>query len=359
MKAIVAFDETGHTGANLLDPDQPVFALASVQLSDDDAARVLGGRRQEIKFVKLKRSRAGRKRIMDILDSPYLTEDCLLVSGLHKPFVAVAKIVDLLVEPLAYEHGVDLYERGANLALANMMYFCFPVLLGQQAFNLLRVRFVGMVRAPSLENIAAFYAVVDRSYAEHRDDEIAADLAVLLATRVIAERHAGQWGDNQLDPSIPAFVHHASTWTQRLGAVFTIIHDQSKPIVNSQVILEAMMSTTDRPVEVGYDRRKTVFPIAASGIEFCSSDATPQLQVADVLAGSAGYCLRASAQRTRNAFATELLRTRALAADFLPVWPEPKVTPEQLGTTELGGIDAIDFMTKYVSGRLGGILPGG
>jgi len=69
MNPIVAFDETGNTGDNLLDPDQPVFVLASVQLPDEDTVRVLGDPAGEIKFAKLKRSRVGERRILSILNS--------------------------------------------------------------------------------------------------------------------------------------------------------------------------------------------------------------------------------------------------------------------------------------------------
>ncbi|HLA82842.1 MAG TPA: DUF3800 domain-containing protein [Thermoleophilia bacterium] len=358
MNPIVAFDETGNTGDNLLDPDQPVFVLASVQLPDEDTVRVLGDPAGEIKFAKLKRSRVGERRILSILNSSLLSADHLQLSGIHKPFMVVAKMVDLLVEPLVHREGINLYERGANIALANMFHFCLPVFLGHEVFEMLKVRFVEMVRTPSPETIDAFYALLEQAFEDHHEEEFAVDLAVLLATRAIAVKDSKIWGDSQLDPSVPAFVQHAYAWTRRLGTRFTIIHDQSKPLINRQILLEAMMSTTDKPMEIGYDRRKVVFPITADGIDFRDSEDVPQLQLADLVAGSAGYCLRATVQGVEDSFSKELLATRALAGDFLPLWPEMKVTPDQLGTAEVGGIDAIDFVAEYVSRRLGGILPG-
>ena len=35
------FDESGFTGYNLLDPQQPIFAVASVDISDAQAAEIL------------------------------------------------------------------------------------------------------------------------------------------------------------------------------------------------------------------------------------------------------------------------------------------------------------------------------
>ncbi len=355
MKPLVAFDEAGNSGGNLLDVEQPVFVLASVSLTDEQAFSVLDAQDQEQKFSKLKRSSKGQEAILRILDSPILTEDRYVISGFHKRFMTITKMVDLLVEPLAHRDGVNLYERGANLALANMLYHCLPVFLGRRVFDMLIDRFVGMVRTPSHRTIQKFYQLLETAYRRHGDEDFAAGIAVLLASRVIAEDHADAWDGSELDPAIPAFVEHASVWTGRFGAPFRIVHDESKPIVNEQLVLEAMMSETDEHIEIGYDRRKMNFPIAAKEIELLDSAAYRQIQVADIVASGTAYCLRASISRSADAFSEALLKTRVLSGSFLPVWPELKVSPEDLGTTELGGVDSVDHIGEYVARRLGGI----
>ena len=37
--------------------------------------------------------------------------------GVHKEFVLLAFLIDFWLEPLAHRDGVNLYERGANIAL--------------------------------------------------------------------------------------------------------------------------------------------------------------------------------------------------------------------------------------------------
>jgi hypothetical protein len=63
---LVAFDESGHTGEDLLNDRQPIFALASVHLSDaqtDEALKLLYNRPgQEVKFKNLKKSEAGIRK---------------------------------------------------------------------------------------------------------------------------------------------------------------------------------------------------------------------------------------------------------------------------------------------------------
>lgn len=356
---VVAFDEAGNSGGNLIDDEQPAFVLASVCLPELEAADLLGTAPREYKFASLKRSAAGRASILRLLDSPSLIEERYLISGFHKPFMAVTKMVDLLVEPLAHRDGVDLYDQGANLAFSNMLYFCLPTFLGHKVFRMMTERFVAMVREPSHRTIQKFYGLLDTAYRKHRKEEFATDIAVLLATRVVAEAYRERWDGSDLDPAIPAFVEHASVWTARLSSPFRIVHDASKPIANEQIVLEAMMSTSEKRQEIGYDRRKLTFPIAAREIELEDSATWPQLQIADIIASSAAYCLRAAIKGETSDFCQALLQTRVLSGSFRPVWPEMKVTPAELGTAGTGGIDAVDHIGEYVSKRLGDIPPKG
>lgn len=356
---IVAFDEAGNSGGNLVDRTQPVFVLASVCLSNDEAASLIATGTGEYKFSTLRRSRDGQRRVLNLLDAEPLQESQYVISAFHKPFMVITKIVDLLVEPLFHHAGHDLYERGANLAMANMLYFCLRALLGIKAFELLLQRFVTMVRSPSDGTIGKFYRLLETASRKHRDDDLAEEVRNLLMTRVIAQEYADTWDGSDLDPAIPAFVEHGSIWSDRLGGPFRIVHDNSHPILNEQIVLEAMMSTHETPVTVGYDRRKMTFPISALGIELHDSLEWPQIQVADIIASAVAYSLKAGVLQDCDPFCESLQNTKVLSGDFRPVWPEPKVSPEELGTDAVGGIDANDYVGDYVARRLGGIPPKG
>ncbi len=356
---LVAFDESGNSGGNLLDSEQPVFVLASVHLSDDAAKELVGSDGKELKFARLRCNSQGRKRILDILDSPALGPERVLVWGIHKPFMVIAKMVDLLVEPLMHAAGIDLYVRGANLGMANLWHFVMPVCIGRKRFEALRVAFVNMVRTPRPKNIEQFYRIIADAIQHVRLDDFADDLAMLLATRRIAESYMNDWDSSDLDPAIPAFAEHASIWTGTLGTEFVIVHDESKPLAQQQVILEAMMSTKEETVVIGYDRRKKVFPIRANGIEFRNSSECPQIQVADVVAGAVAHSLRQAFRTKHDSFVDELLSTKTLSVPYYPLWPELKFTPGELGTDVVGGIDANDYVGAYVARRLGGIPPKG
>jgi|SRR6266852_5378374 len=137
----IALDEAGNTGADLLNSEQPVFVLASVSLSREKADTILEGIRtgqtRELKFARLKKSESGRRRIIRFLAAPELNTSNVITTFIHKRFMIVTKIVDLLVESLAHEDGLDLYKDGATIAfLISTFIACRPCVerIGQRRF---------------------------------------------------------------------------------------------------------------------------------------------------------------------------------------------------------------------------------
>lgn len=116
MNQGICFDEAGNTGQHLVDPNQPVFTTAGVMLSKEDlgAIRNLLGWRpdEELHFSVLRRSRSGRRRIVELCKSGFANVRVVKAFAIHKPFMVTAKIIDMLMEPLAREHGLDMYQRG-------------------------------------------------------------------------------------------------------------------------------------------------------------------------------------------------------------------------------------------------------
>jgi hypothetical protein len=105
----VFLDESGNTGPALLDEAQPVFALASVCLSEATALDLLEPLRDgvgELKFSEIRADSSRTSALLDLLSSPQLTEQNARVSIYHKPYMVVAKLVDMLMEPGFYRRGL-------------------------------------------------------------------------------------------------------------------------------------------------------------------------------------------------------------------------------------------------------------
>ncbi len=127
----IYFDESGNTGSNLLDNDQPVFTLASCDFSQKEADRLLqliGSRAEsELHFKRLKRNKAGQDGIIRMLRDPAVNPTRVKINVFLKRFMVTSKIVDLLIEHMLHLRGFDLYINGQNIALSNMLFICFPL----------------------------------------------------------------------------------------------------------------------------------------------------------------------------------------------------------------------------------------
>lgn len=350
----VAFDEAGNTGTDLLTPDQPVFVLASVLLSEEDANDVLEDVRpsnaKEVKFSRLIRSNAGRRRIIQAISESVVIEGKVRVTVVHKEFMVIAKMVDLLVEPLAHRSGLDLYQGGANVALSNLHYFTMSVMCGKARTRAFLERFVRMVRTGTTREINEFYKSAYAMYANAKSEEYAGILSpILLSERMIGE--ILKLSDrNSLDPAIPAFVEHCDYWGKQLGQL-DVLHDESKPMFQERRALEDLMNRGGEEERVvGSDPRTMIFPLRVRRVRFGRSDEHARLQIADLFAGAM--------RRWMSGFLSESRRdewweqaTGAGIGKFLSgaIWPMPHVTPEEIDAKRSGGVNAINYMADFLT----------
>jgi hypothetical protein len=340
---IVAFDESGNTGQNLLDAAQPVFTLASVAMGDAEAAsllrEVMGAGAGEAKFARLSGRATGQQRLLRFLRSPSLNLSTVRVAAFHKSFMITTKIVDMLVEPMAHENGFNLYANRGNLALANLWHTVMPVFCGAEAWASLQDRFVRMVREFSPATEQAFYDQVARMRKVNQSPDFDRQFAMLAATRSIASNHIRSDAPVDLVPAIPAFFDLAAQWTAEFNRPFDVVHDRSGPMALEKDKLELVM-TQHYPPQVLPGSPKRQVPLLGTGITFVDSDTVVQIQVADLIAGAVAAYLGARARRKVSSFAAALDDTRLpdLITPSTVVWPSSDVTPSQLGEGDDGAV---------------------
>jgi hypothetical protein len=156
------FDESGFTGYNLLDPAQPIFAIASAEISEGHAEEILQAsfpryRGTEFKFSNIwsSKNRTGLLRFAGQLEG---LADLAFIYVAHKRFAVLTKIVDFLIEPYITDAGFDFYADGfcwkyANYIHFGMTQFAEPTLLGA-----LLSHYQSFSRNPTTENLDALQA---------------------------------------------------------------------------------------------------------------------------------------------------------------------------------------------------------
>jgi len=357
---VVAIDESGNTGSDLLSLSQPIFALASTAISVAKAEGLIDHIRtpqtQEIKFTKLKKTPAGRRRILEFLRSEELTPTNVKITLFHKRFMIITKVVDLLVETMAHGDGIDLYRDGANIALANLHFFCMPVFCGRERTEAFFRSFLSMIRERTSGAVVRFYETAWALYDSSNDAQYATTLSAILYSQKSIQHILANIDKNDLDPAIPALFDHCVFWGDQFGGPFHLLHDESNTILQEKGSFERFMSRGEQERLIGYDRRKFAFPLRARQLRFARSADDARLQVVDMIASAGTYWLGGlittpSHKEFWEEISTGVLKDLVLGA----LWPVPVVTPEGLETRYTGGINAVDHMADFLRNYRGRI----
>jgi hypothetical protein len=325
---VVAFDESGNTRGNLLDPNQPVAVVASVLLSDQAAddclARLRAVTRQdpasEVHYKGLKSDR-GRKGVAALLASDVLTPDTVRVVVAHKPFAAVCKLVDLTLEPMFHDSGLNLYEDGAARATANLLYATAPVLTDADRWGTLVETFNRACAQPRADAFQAFgRAVDDWSRTAGKIGELSEMLR--LASRFLPAAlhdHKGQPLSDPLDPALPLFVLLAHSWGTVLQEDFAVLHDHSTVIERWVDILHRL---DELPDPTGQQAHLSALRIAPGQlIPDADSKEHSRLQVADIVVGAVRTWALTTASGQPLSPASAALRELTMPWVIDALWP--------------------------------------
>lgn len=359
----IFLDESGNTGANLFDKQQPFFTMAGVNFSQREAERLLAlvdsKSTKEVHFSVLKRRPSGQDAVVRMLKHSLIERANVKVCVIQKPFMITTKIVDVLIEDMAFETGFDLYENGANIALSNMLHYCLPAFCGEANVEVMQQRFIDMVKKRDAESISSFYESVETLKTNCSNEGFLSDLNLILATRRFIDGALANVDRTTLDPLIPTLFNQFVEWGKEYPKGFHVIHDESKTLGSERQIFEDFMAQySGEEMELGYDRRKFNLPLKGKSLSFGTSHAHPQLQVADVVASAVSYWANGVARgETDDVFFKKLdqLNLRKLIINL--IWPSLDVTPESLGTVHDGGTNAANgsayFLMKAREARSG------
>lgn len=332
----IFLDECGYTGQNLLDTEQPVLTLASLTLPESDCKELKNYffrnvQSTELKYSSLSRRPRQQRMILEFLKELSEKPSLVKFSFAHKKFVLITKMVEMLVEPACYEDGIDLYDRGANIGLANLLFYTLPVFGGVDFFNALLKNFQEMMRFRTKESHQTFFEPIFLQ-------EYSSDLNELLVFFRVSHLKFGYElleTKDHLDIAVSLTLLLMSLWQQDLNDGIVLVHDDSSAMARERKIWDAIVDPNLPSIEVGYDRRKTQFPIGV--IKTCPEDSRSWagLQLADILAGAFTRCARwlSEGENVDDEFGKSLTEIVGEAFSCFPIAPEKKFTPDQLGTT--------------------------
>jgi hypothetical protein len=283
-------DESGNTGSALLDPEQPIFSLASTsiepELARDLLAPLLRQGQKEAKYAKLKGTPRGQSQLIDLFSSSAINQTNCKFTLADKKFYLISHLVDKLIEPPLHEAAIDLYAADAHVRLANIWYFGGDLIFPNGGWRAVQVAFLNAIRRCNASSFREFDATLTKAAADV--DQAYRDFATgLLLARGRLEEFIGVFRDVEaFDPAVDSFTSLICKWMAEHSERFPVTHDQSKPLRHNEKLLRAFMSDASCRV-IGYGNRQHELPLRISTLEFKDSQCHAALQLADLIAGAA------------------------------------------------------------------------
>ncbi len=153
-------DESGYTGGDLLNADQPFLALSALFITEDQASSL---RRKyfpklqapELKHVTLAKRPSHWDSLLKI-QQECLSKYCGISYIVEKRYMCILKLLDDCIEPVWHSSGRDFYRDGHSLSLASTLYYCGPQFFGHESFNRLLSLYQQASRLKKSEDIDAF-----------------------------------------------------------------------------------------------------------------------------------------------------------------------------------------------------------
>ncbi|MCO1616220.1 MULTISPECIES: hypothetical protein [Micromonospora] len=281
----IACDESGFSGTNLLDPATPVIVHASVDLSRDEAAALIGTLRSgfrfspdEVKSRQFLRRREAAEAVEWFLSALRGRAHVHLVD---KEFFLATRVVDLLLAEPSYAAGTRLAgdRRPAAAALHRAGRAAGP---GWPVFLAAVVEMLRTKRRDRADDrsVARFFAARDALRRHVDDTQAGAVLDALDPARVAAVQARLYAGDRTipppLEPLLPALAETVLHWSGGRWRVL-VIHDEQSALTEDRLRrLQAALAAGD-----------PAGPSPLAGLVMADSRDDPRVQAADLLAGVA------------------------------------------------------------------------
>lgn len=349
---IIAFDEAGYTGQDLINKQQPVFTFSSVNLSEDESYELISlisTNMHELKFNRLRKSQKFENELEQLLNHKIISDKTVRVAIAHKEYMIIAQTVDKLMEPLANRDGIDIYREGMNLALTNMLYYCIPVFCDKDILDRYYNAFVMMFRNKQKRDIETFYQIVQALINSSKSEELKSFLNIILSSVNIINKILQGIDNYHLDVSIALFMILSNYWGKLTNDSFDVLIDNSKPLKHYEWIFRKIKSSKLSKRVIGYGSRKITLPLKINDLHFVDSKKFPQVQIADIIAGASAYYGKSLTKYGKSNRLTEIIGRSKISELFLsPIWPHEAFTPEELNMDKSGN-NAVDELTKIIS----------
>ncbi|QRY69295.1 DUF3800 domain-containing protein [Ensifer sp. PDNC004] len=322
----VFFDESGQTGAHLLDRDQPYFTLGSTDIPEAEAVEIIRKcfprvNGPELKSRSLFRRESGRRAFIAFAEVVGHRSSSFCGAKIDKRFSIVCKMVDNLVEPLFRAAGHDFYAENYAVRFANMAYYAFSNIMAEQAATALMASYNAFARAPSAQTLGLLQSELEAALAvAPRGSENFLSLMATGANAFERFHNIGNFEDTN-DLHVTAAVQCMGFWRDHHPGAFEVIHDESTHFFKRSRMWELMTNPLAKSTTLQVGDKTLKLPLNVHSTMASRSHECASLQLCDLVAGFINFASSPSLGEAELDFAKQAIESGMNQLSIFPVEP--------------------------------------
>lgn len=279
-------DESGYTGFDLLNSDQPFQGAAAVAISDDDAARIINShfpklQGPELKYSSLTRRASNHPRILALLRDVLAGYKCVTYVC-DKRYLLLLMFLDYAVEPFYFEQDINFYKDGQNYSLASLLYTAGPTLFGREPFDSLQAAFQRAMKEKSQDSLTDLVNAARRTNWRRLPEALgplahyaSPDCLSAIATHGVST-----------DAAFVVLQALISRMEEMADGPYAVEHDRSKNLLTYHELLQRYINH-DQEIEFRQSVIARIkFPLKLESVTQVDSKSSPAVQIADVIVGA-------------------------------------------------------------------------
>ncbi|WP_444934634.1 DUF3800 domain-containing protein [Microbulbifer sp. JTAC008] len=302
----VFIDESGYTGADLLNRDQPFQAASALNISDFEAEGLIKKHFPKIKSEELKYRDLARRKVnwdaLYALQSDLLTNYESITYICDKKYLLILHFLNYAVEPFYYDQGINLYEDGGNYSLASLLYYAADTVLEGTNFNDILHLFQHAMKSKSKTSVTALIRKV-KSSPWHELREAFGPLALEYPSCI--EEIMSK--NTSTDGAYIVLLSLISRLETVLDQSYEIIHDRSKNLEQYDLTLNKMINHSSEVSFKGTELTTLKFPLKLKKVSQVDSKNSPGVQLADILVGGIIDASRGITGKKKNHYNNRIL----------------------------------------------------
>lgn len=349
----IYIDESGYTGGDLYNADQPHFVVASSLIGDDEAADILRRafpryRGPEFKFSNIWRRRVHRDGLLAFAREIPAISDRLFLYGIDKRFSLIVKMFDYLVEPSFRAGGFDYYGGGYARRYMNLVHRDILRFGSQKLYDDSARLWDEFARRPSPETMAALRVHLDQTAARwpHPISTIFGMLAE-GSRRFESSNPSLETFEDSSEIYLTSVLSTVTYWRQQRDEDFDLRHDESSNFLRRRDMWDALLRVdyASPPLEQANGSTVT-FPLRVRSTSAVRSHDSRAVQLCDLVAGLGAKAAPGLDGRSRDPFLVDLVLAGAGELTVGGVRPHDDYADE--GIPRASGPDVLDHVVDLL-----------